>query len=64
MPIIQILIALIVIGLVFWVVRTLVPVLGIPEPIGTVLMVVLVVLVVLWLLSFLGGANLGYIGSR
>jgi hypothetical protein len=56
-PIIPILVALIILGLLFWVVRTLVPVLGIPEPIGTVIYVILVVLVVVYLLSLLTGQS-------
>ncbi len=64
MPIMSLLIALILIGLAFWVVRTLVPALGIPEPIGTVILVILVVLVVIWILGLIGGTNFGAIRLR
>lgn len=55
MPIVSILVALLVVALLVWAVRTLTPALGIPEPIATVIYVILVVLVVLWLIGLLGG---------
>jgi hypothetical protein len=47
---IELLIAVILVALVVWVVRKLVPVLGIPGPIATVIHVIVVVLVVVWFL--------------
>jgi hypothetical protein len=55
MSLIGLLVALLLVALVLWVVRTLVPALGIPEPIATVLWVIAVVIVVLWLIGILGG---------
>lgn len=57
MNILPILIALIVICLLFWAIRTLMGAFGIGEPISTVVMVIFVVLVVLWLISLLGGVG-------
>lgn len=61
-PIVPIICALLVFGLLFWLVRWLVPQLGLPAPIGTVLYVILVVLFVLWLINLLGGFS-GHYGS-
>lgn len=52
--IIQLLVLLILVGLVFWAVRTLAPALKIPDPIVTVIYVVMVVVVVLYVLRVLG----------
>jgi hypothetical protein len=38
-----------------WAIRTVLPLLGLPAPIQTVLYVVLVVIIVLWLLSLITG---------
>lgn len=54
MTLIGLLVTLILIGLMFWAVRTLAPVLKVPEPIVTVIYVLMVVLVVLWLVSQFG----------
>jgi hypothetical protein len=54
MSIIGLIVFLIVVGLLFWVVRTLSGAFGIPAPIVQVLYVVLVVICVLWLLSAFG----------
>ena len=54
MSLISLVVILVVIGLLFWVVRTLVPVLGIPQPVATVIYVILVAVVVLYLLQLLG----------
>lgn len=54
MSIIGLLVALILIGLVFWAVRALGAAFGIPQPVITVITVVLVIIVVLWLLQSLG----------
>jgi hypothetical protein len=54
MSIIGLIVFLIVVGLLFWVVRTLGGAFGIPAPIIQVLYVVLVVICVLWLLSAFG----------
>ncbi len=58
MSIVTLLIALILIGVAFWAVRTLGAAFQIPAPIIAVITVVLVVLVVLWLLQGLGGGAL------
>ncbi len=54
MSLIGLLVALILLGLAFWVVKTLSGAFGLPPQIVTVLHVVLVVFVVLWLLSAFG----------
>ena len=54
MSLISLIVALVIIGLAFWVVRTLGGAFGIPAPIVSVIYVVLVVVVVLWLLQALG----------
>lgn len=54
MSIVSLIVALVIIGLLFWVVRTLAGAFGIPAPIVSVIYVVLVVIVVLWLLQSLG----------
>jgi hypothetical protein len=59
MSIIGLLVFLIVVGLVFWVIRTLASTLAIPAPIVTVLQVILVVVVVLYLLDAFGLWNAG-----
>lgn len=51
---ILVVVALIILGVIFWAIRTLAPVLHIPEPIPTVIIVVLVLIVVLWFLSASG----------
>ena len=58
MDLIGLLVMLIVVGLIFWAVRALSGAFGIPQPIQTVIYVILVVFVVLWLLQGLGGVNL------
>lgn len=55
MPIIQILIALVVIGVCLWLVQTYIPM---PAPIKTVITVVVVLLLVVWLLNLFGLGNL------
>lgn len=55
MSLISLLVAVIVIGLVCWVVGQVSSAFKIPAPIVTVIYVILVVGVVLWLLQFLGG---------
>lgn len=54
MSIIGLLVALILIGLVFWGVRAIGAAFSIPQPIITVIVVVLVIIVVLWLLQSFG----------
>lgn len=54
MTLIGLLVALIIIGLIFWAVRTVGPALSIPQPILTVIYVLLVVFVVIWLLGAIG----------
>ena len=63
MPLFGILIALIVICLLFWAVRALLSAFAIGDPIATVIYVVMVVFVILWLVSSLGGYNIGALGS-
>ncbi len=54
MPIIPLLVALILIGLVFWASRAIAAAFAIPAPIMTVIQVILVVIVVVWLLGAFG----------
>jgi hypothetical protein len=54
MSLLGLLVFLIVIGLMFWVVRQLSGAFGIPQPIVTVIYVVLVIICVLYLLQALG----------
>lgn len=54
MSLMSLLVFLIIIGLIFWAVRTLSGAFGIPAPIVTVIQVILVVIVVLYLLQLLG----------
>lgn len=56
---ISLLVFLILIGLAFWVINMLSGAFGIPQPIVTVLYVVLVVFVVIYLLQVLGLAGSG-----
>jgi hypothetical protein len=55
MTLIALLVGLVVGVLIVWAVRTVLPLLGLPAPVQTVLYVVLVVIVVLWFLSLLSG---------
>lgn len=67
MDLISLLVFLIIIGLVFWAIRTLSGTLGIPEPIVTVIYVILVVFVVLYLLQAIGllhGNSIISLGNR
>jgi hypothetical protein len=57
MSLIGLLVALIIIGVMFWAIRALSAAFGIPQPIVTVLYVILVVLVVIWLLGALGAGT-------
>lgn len=59
MSIVSLLVALILVGLLFWAVRAIAAAFGIPQPIVTVVYVVLVIIVVLWLLQSLGGLSGG-----
>ena len=54
MNLIGLLVALIIIGVVFWAVRALAAAFSIPAPIVTVIYVLLVVVALLWLLSAFG----------
>jgi hypothetical protein len=54
MTLIGLLVFLIIAGLVFWVVRTLSGSFGIPQPVVSVIYVVLVIVAVLWLLQGFG----------
>jgi hypothetical protein len=55
MSLLSLLVALLLVALVVWAVRTLVPALGLPEPIATVIYVIVVVLVVFWFVGAIGG---------
>lgn len=55
MDLMSLVVMLILIGLAFWIVRTLSGAFGIPAPIVTVIYVILVVIVVMYLLQMLGG---------
>ena len=61
MTLIGLLIALIVVVVVLWAVRTLLPLLGLPAPIRTVVEVVIVLIVVLYLV---GQLSPGWVGFR
>jgi len=54
MSLLSLLVAILLVAVVVWAVKTLVPALGIPEPIATVIYVIVVVLVVFWFLGVLG----------
>lgn len=54
MSILSILLALIVIGVLFWAVRALSGAFGIPAPIVVVIQVILVILCLFWILGALG----------
>lgn len=51
---ISLLITLFLLVVAFWAIRTIIPALGLPEPISTVLYVILVVVMVLYLLRVFG----------
>jgi len=57
MDLIGLVILLIIIGVIFWAVRTLAGAFGIPPPIVTVIYVVLVIIVLVYLLQVLGGSS-------
>jgi hypothetical protein len=63
MPIIQLIVVLVVVGVLLWLVNTYVPM---ADPIKTILNVVVVIAVVLWLLSVFGLFSMGgpVIGHR
>lgn len=54
MSILGILIAIIIIGVLLWAARALIAAFKIPDPIATIIYVVLVILVLIWVLSQLG----------
>ncbi len=54
MSLLSLIVAIILIGLVFWVIRALISAFSIGEPVGTIIYVLAVVLVVLWLLQAIG----------
>lgn len=59
MTLVGLLVALIIIGLVFWAIRAIAAAFSIPAPIVTVIYVVLVIIVVLWLLQSFGAISGG-----
>ena len=56
MSLLGLLVALIIIGVVFWAARKLIAAFAIPEPIATVVYVVLVLICLFWILQQLGVA--------
>jgi hypothetical protein len=54
MNLIGLLVALIVIGVIFWCVRMLAAAFGIPQPIVTVIYVILVIVCLIWILNIFG----------
>lgn len=54
MPIVTLLVVLLIFAVLFWAIRTLVPALGLPPAVATVLYVILVLVLVLWLLGVIG----------
>ena len=54
MDLISLLLLIIVIGLIFWAVRALAGAFSVPQPIVTVIYVLLVIICVLWLLQAFG----------
>jgi len=54
MSLIGLLIALVIIGVIFWAVRALIGAFGIPDPIATVIYVILVLIILFWILGQLG----------
>lgn len=54
MSILELIVALVIIGLLFWGVRTIASAFSIPQPIVAVITVILVIVVVLWMLQSLG----------
>lgn len=62
MSLLSLLFALLIVALVIWAVRALLPAFGVPEPIATVIHVIVVVLCVLWLVGQAGGPSFVRIG--
>jgi hypothetical protein len=54
LPIVSIIVAVLLLALALWALRTLAPTIGLPAPVVTVLYVLVVCLFVLWLLGALG----------
>jgi hypothetical protein len=54
MSIISLLVALIIIGLIFWAVSAISSAMAIPAPVVVVIQVVLVIIVIMWLLQSFG----------
>lgn len=63
MDIISLLVALIIIALVFWAVRSLLAAFGIGDPIAAVVYVIMVVFVILWLVGLLTGSPYLHFGT-
>jgi hypothetical protein len=59
MSILSLIVLLILVGLAFWAVNQLSAAFGIPQPIVTVIWVLLVIIVVIYLLQAIGGLNGG-----
>ena len=64
MSLLSLLVALIICCLLFWAVRAILAAFSIGDPIATLVYVVLVVVVVLYLVSAIGGVNLGHLNLR
>lgn len=63
MSIVSIILAVIVIGVLFWAVRALLAAFSVGEPISTVVLVLVVLLVLVWILGG-SGLNLGTLRLR
>lgn len=57
MSLLGLLVAVIVIGLIFWCLQQLTAAFGVPQPVRTVIMVLFVVIVIIWLLGGLTGLS-------
>lgn len=59
MSLIGLLIALLIVCVVLWAARVLIAAFAVPQPIGTVIYVIIVLIVVIWFVQQLGGLSLG-----
>lgn len=64
MDILSLIIFLCVIGVLFWAVRALSAAFGIPQPIQTVILVLLVVFVLIYILQSIGGGGVPVLNLR
>lgn len=61
MTLLSLLVVLLVVALIVWATRTLLSAFGVPEPINSVVWVIVVVVCVLWAVGQLGGPSFGRI---